>query len=181
MTAPPLSATPLLRLLSTYKALGKPADLGDHLSHYGPPPFPEVGSRDRIGEWLIRTLERSGLTGRGGGAFPTARKLRSVAASGRPAVVVVNAAEGEPLSGKDRLLLTVAPHLVLDGAALAACATGARRIIVCVHEGADTAPRVEAAAAERAQARLAPVPIEVHRVPVGYVSSEETALIQHIN
>ena len=181
MTAPAMSTAPALRLLSTYQALGRPADLRDHLSQYGPPPFPELGSRDRIGEWLIRVLEQAGLTGRGGGAFPTARKIRSVAASGRPAAVVVNAAEGEPLSGKDRLLLTVAPHLVLDGAALAAQAVGAHRIIVCVHDGADTAVRAEAAVAEREQARLAPVPIEVHRVPGRYVASEETALINHIN
>jgi NADH:ubiquinone oxidoreductase subunit F (NADH-binding) len=176
-----MSATPVLRLLSTYNTLARPADLGDHLSHYGPPPFSEVGSTERIGEWLIRTLERSGLTGRGGGAFPTARKLRSVASAGRQAIVVVNAAEGEPLSGKDRLLLTVAPHLVLDGAALAAYAVGAQRIIVCVHDGADTAPHVEAAVAERIRARLAPIPIEVHRVPGRYVASEETALVNHIN
>jgi NADH:ubiquinone oxidoreductase subunit F (NADH-binding) len=168
MTAPAMSV-----LLSGYQALGRPADLRDHLAQYGPLPFPELGSQRRR---LIQIVEEAGLTGRGGGAFPTARKMRSVAASGRPAVVVVNAAEGEPLSGKDRLLLTVAPHLVLDGATLAAYAVGARRIIVCVHDGATV--RVEAAAAERVPAS---VPVEVHRVPRRYVASEETALINHIN
>jgi NADH:ubiquinone oxidoreductase subunit F (NADH-binding) len=180
MTASAMPAALPLRLLSGYQALGRPADLRDHLSQHGPPPFPQLGSPDRIEEWLIRVVERSGLTGRGGGAFPTARKMRSVAATGRPAAVVVNAAEGEPLSDKDRLLLTVAPHLVLDGAVLAAYAVGARRITVCVHD-TGSAARLERAVAERAEARLSPVPIDVARVPGRYVASEETALVSHIN
>ncbi len=107
--------------------------------------------------------------------------MRSVAASGRPAVVVVNAAEGEPLSGKDRLLLAVAPHLVFDGAALAAHAVGARRIIVCVHGNGDAAARLETAVAERAHAGLTTVPVEVRPIPGRYVASEETALVNQIN
>jgi NADH:ubiquinone oxidoreductase subunit F (NADH-binding) len=104
-----------------------------------------------------------------------------VAASGRSTVVVVNAAEGEPLSGKDRLLLAVAPHLVLDGATLAAHAVGARRIIVCVHEADDSAVRLGTAAAERERTWPATVPVEVRRVPARYVASEETAMVNHLN
>ncbi len=44
--------------------------------------------------------------------------------------VVVNAAEGEPASAKDSALLDVAPHLVLDGAVIAARAIGAREVHV---------------------------------------------------
>jgi NADH:ubiquinone oxidoreductase subunit F (NADH-binding) len=174
------TTAPTSRLLAGYHALGRPADLGDHLSRYGPPPFPEPGSRTRVRTRLIGLVEEAGLTGRGGGAFPTARKMRSVAASGRPAVVVVNAAEGEPLSGKDRLLLTVAPHLLLDGATLAASAVGASKIIVCVHDGGSAAS-VAAALAERESARLVPIPVEVCRVSGGYVASEETALVSRLN
>lgn len=152
------------RLLSGYHALGRPAGLRDHLSQYGPPPYPELGSRARIGTWLTRLVEESGLTGRGGGAFPTARKMHAVAASGRPAVVVVNAAEGEPLSGKDRILLAVAPHLVLDGAALAAYAVRADKVIICVHDDGDSAG-LETAVAERERAGLSRVHVQVCRVP----------------
>ena len=59
--------------------------------------------------------------GHGGAWFPVAAKWRAVAeASRRRPVVVANGAEGEPASRKDALLLSRAPHLVLDGLGLAA-------------------------------------------------------------
>ncbi|MCO5993153.1 NADH-ubiquinone oxidoreductase-F iron-sulfur binding region domain-containing protein [Actinoallomurus rhizosphaericola] len=179
-----------VRLLAGYHALGRPAELRDHLAQYGPPPT-------TTGASLVQAVEEAGLTGRGGGGFPTGRKLRSVAAGRRPAVVVVNAAEGEPASAKDRALLTVAPHLVLDGAALAAGAVGAREIVVCVHaepdpgEGAEAGARrgrtrtladtVRRAVAERERARPAPVPMRVTAVLPRYVASEETSLVRWID
>ncbi len=86
--------------------------------HYGPLPWP---SRDA----LLAAVERSGLTGRGGAGFPTVRKMAAILATGRAPVVVANAAEGEPASAKDRVLLQRAPDLVLDGLKLAAHAVGA--------------------------------------------------------
>ena len=46
--------------------------------------------------------------------------------------MVVNGVEGEPASAKDRYLLAVAPHLVLDGAALAAAEVGADAVMVAM-------------------------------------------------
>ena len=78
---------------------------------------------------LIEQVELAGLRGRGGGGFPAGAKLRAVAgARGRP-IVLVNAAEGEPASFKDRTLLQSLPHLVLDGGELAARAVGADEIV----------------------------------------------------
>ena len=79
---------------------------------------------------LRERVAASGLTGRGGAAFPTAVKLDAVVRRGSRPVVVANGAEGEPPSGKDKVLLGYAPHLVLDGAVLAARAVGARRAII---------------------------------------------------
>ena len=77
---------------------------------------------------MIPVLEASGLLGRGGAGFPVGRKWRTVAErSAGGTAVLVNGAEGEPLSAKDRALMTLRPHLVLDGAQLAADAVGARR------------------------------------------------------
>ena len=81
--------------------------LGAHLEWYGELPATSPA--------LLAEVERSGLRGKGGARFPTATKLRAVAA-GRRAVVVANGTEGEPASLKDTVLTTHAPHLVLDGA-----------------------------------------------------------------
>ncbi len=84
---------------------------------------------------LVDLADAAAVRGRGGAGFPLARKIRTVAQgrglrpSKRP-VVVVNAAEGEPASAKDEALVGIAPHLVLDGAELAARALGARHIHV---------------------------------------------------
>ena len=48
-------------------------------------------------------------------------------------MVVANGTEGEPASAKDKVLLARSPHLVLDGAVLAAAITGASRAVIVVH------------------------------------------------
>ena len=80
---------------------------------------------------LVDVVTRAGLRGRGGAGFPTGTKLDAVrrsAAGGtrtrRSPIVVANGTEGEPASIKDTILLTLAPHLVLDGIVAAA---GGRR------------------------------------------------------
>ncbi len=106
-----------------------PVGLAGHTARYGPVPS-GLGRRER--EALIAEVDRAGLTGRGGAGFPTARKLAAVAA-GRTPVVVVNGTEGEPASVKDRVLMARSPHLVLDGAVLAAEVTGARTAVIVAH------------------------------------------------
>ena len=95
------------RLLHGIQAV--PMTFADHLHVHGPLPA-------RRPARLSAEIERAGLCGRGGGAFPLARKLAAVKrARGRP-TVIVNGCEGEPLSAKDALLLGRLPHLVIDGA-----------------------------------------------------------------
>ena len=83
----------------------------------------------------IEEVEAAGLRGRGGAGFPTGTKWRTVAGNASPtaaATVVVNAAEGEPGSYKDRELLARNPYRVLEGALIAAGAVGADHVIVAV-------------------------------------------------
>jgi NADH-quinone oxidoreductase subunit F len=95
----------------------------------------------RLGpDGMVEHVLAAGLRGRGGAGFPTGRKwaaVREHAAPARPATVVVNAAEGEPGSFKDRLLLRRNAHGVLEGALIAAAAVGADRIIVALKRSFD--------------------------------------------
>lgn len=132
---------------------------------------------------LVTVLEQSGLRGRGGAAFPVGRKWRTVAERRRgPAVVLANGAEGEPLSHKDRTLLAARPHLVLDGALLAALAVGADRIVLYVGEEHDAAGlALEQALVERGLGPRSRPAVDLVAAPRGYVSGEESAAVHYLN
>jgi NADH:ubiquinone oxidoreductase subunit F (NADH-binding) len=155
-----------------------PANLAEHVTRYGP--LPELRKRAERTEFFAM-VERSGLRGRGGAGFPTGRKLRAVADGRRP-VVVANGAEGEPASRKDRALLQHAPHLVIDGAAVAARAVGAEEIHFVVDRG-DRAGHAALAAALRERAGEMPRPDawRVAVLPSRYVAGEESAVVNFIN
>ena len=154
---------------------GRPASLGEHLARYGQLP------RGWNGPWreqLIAEVGRAGLTGRGGAGFPTARKLAAVAAGPDTPVVIANGTEGEPASAKDKVLLACAPHLVLDGAVLAAHMVGARSAIVVVHDAVREV--VDTAAAERRRARLDRVKVKVMTGADRFVGGEASALVNWV-
>jgi NADH:ubiquinone oxidoreductase subunit F (NADH-binding) len=148
----------------------RPLSLAEHLQLHGPSP-PDISR-------LIETVERAGLRGRGGASFPVAVKLRSVARRRGPRALLVNAAEGEPMSAKDSVLLQSAPHLVLDGAMAAAAAVGARSVVIAIADDAvATRDALRQAIGERAGNRR----LRVADVPVAYLAGEESALIAHLD
>lgn len=149
---------------------GTAADLSGHLAEHG-------SLRLQSPAALLDEVEHSGLTGRGGAGFPTARKLRAVAAGRRP-VVVANGAEGEPASSKDAVLLEHSPHLVLDGLQAAARAVGARRAVAYVEAG--PAGAVRRALDERRRAHVDPVPVQVVEAPSTFVAGQESAVVRAI-
>jgi NADH:ubiquinone oxidoreductase subunit F (NADH-binding) len=175
MTVATLAPSP--RLLASKAPPESVADLASHLAVHGPLDIPD---RDRQ-EWaerMMRAIEGSGLLGQGGAGFPTGTKWRSARRGSRSPVVVVNAMEGEPASAKDRVLLEAAPHLVLDGAEVAAAVLGASEIVVCVPDHAGSlAASIEAAIVQRTNSAQQGVPVSVQRPPGHYVSGEESALI----
>ncbi|MBI1757909.1 MAG: SLBB domain-containing protein [Actinobacteria bacterium] len=165
------------RLLAGWVDTGRPADLAAHQRRHGPLPVPAYPGRAGPHR-LIGVVDRSGLRGRGGAGFPTGRKLTAVAAGRRRPIVLANGCEGEPASRKDHVLLSVAPHLVLDGAILAAYAVGAEEAVVCLHAQDPLADTLRAAIAARSGD---PVPLRVAEVPDRYVASEASALVNFLN
>lgn len=137
--------------------------LDAHMAVHGSPP------RLTLAE-LLGLLDAAPVHGRGGAGFPLATKLRALRRNAAP-VVVVNGAEGEPASAKDRVLLSRTPNLVLDGAALVADAIGADRVVVGLTDPALQAI-ISTAAARRGDRR-----IEVRRVPARFIAGEARALL----
>ena len=180
------AAGDLPRLLPAVRDGKRAQDLAAHLARHGDLPY-----RDRIGTpaspgALIGEVEQSGLTGRGGAAFPVHRKLSAVLEAAdrrrRTPAVIANGAESEPASDKDATLLWLAPHLVLDGLQLAAEALGADTAILVTHADRehDVAGRVRQALQERLNRRLDRVPVQLAVAPARFLSGQETALVNHL-
>jgi NADH:ubiquinone oxidoreductase subunit F (NADH-binding) len=162
------ASTQLPRLLAGLRR-ERPLTMAEHVDLHGPLPR----RRD-----LIDAAAASGLGGRGGAGFPTGRKLAAVASARGGKLVLANGTEGEPVSDKDKTLLRCAPQLVLDGAVAAADAIGAREAVVTLSADAlRELAALEAAIAERRERR---VRLEVLTVPSGFVSGEETALVNRL-
>ena len=90
-------------------------------------------------------------------------------------MVVVNGTEGEPASAKDKVLMANEPHLVLDGAVVAARITGAREVYFVAHPA--VAAVVEDATRARRALRLDDVRIRVVPAADGFVAGEASAVV----
>ncbi len=143
-----------------------------HAARGALPRLPQPGA-------LLDLVEASGLTGRGGAAFPTHRKLRAVAAGGR-AIVIANGSEGEPASGKDRVLLVHAPHLVLDGIQVACHAVGAREAHLYIPREPAVMESVRRALDERRRGRGDAVQIAMVTAPPRFIAGQESAAVARV-
>jgi len=140
------------------------------------------GLQTALATWpiaVIQEVARSGLRGRGGAGFPTGEKWRAVRAVGAGSrYAVCNAAEGEPATFKDRLLLRTNPYQVLEGLAIAAYAVGAERAYIGLKEtfGPEIQALTRALGEMRDADALGGVPVEVVLGPDLYLFGEETGL-----
>ncbi|GGO95907.1 NADH-quinone oxidoreductase subunit NuoF family protein [Wenjunlia tyrosinilytica] len=172
--APPrVLAVGLPRLLAGLEFTDRLDRVG-HLTTHGT--LPALRTED-----VIALAEDIDLRGRGGAGFPFARKVRAVVESARRGdgrtAVVINGSEGEPACRKDETLLRRSPHLVLDGALLAAEALGSQEVVIGV-----TQPYVERSVSE-ALAERGPLgrSVRVEMLPERFVTGEGTALTRGLN
>jgi NADH-quinone oxidoreductase subunit F len=132
---------------------------------------------------IIAEVLASGLRGRGGAGFPTGIKWRTVRdyhAGRTPSTVVVNGAEGEPGTFKDRTIIRIDPYAVIEGALIAARAVGADEVVIATKRSFGTeVARLNAAVDEVRAAEWAPdVRVVVFEGPGEYLYGEETALLE---
>ena len=163
------------RLLAGPSADIGPERLDAHVTRLGALP------RSMARHGLVDQLDASGLLGRGGAGFPVGRKWRAMAErrSGR-AVLLANGAEGEPASFKDRVLMASRPHLVVDGAILAADAVDADHVVFYVGEEHEAAVAAMRQAIDQRRHEIGR-PVELVTAPVGYVAGEATAAVHYVN
>jgi [NiFe] hydrogenase diaphorase moiety large subunit len=141
---------------------------------------------------VLATIEQSGLCGRGGAGFPTAKKWRLCAqAPADQRFVVCNADEGEPGTFKDRVLLTHYAHSVIEGMTLCAHLLGAHKGFIYLRgEYLYLHPALEHVLADRRKKNLLGpcilgqthfnFDIDIHLGAGAYICGEESALIESL-
>jgi NADH-quinone oxidoreductase subunit F len=145
---------------------------------------------DMTPEQVVEEVKTSGLRGRGGAGFPTGNKWSFIPKTSGAKYVAVNADESEPGTFKDRELMEIEPHRVLEGVALCCYAIGAETAFIYIRgEYVEPARRLEAAIAEAEAARLlgqrcldtsTNVRIHVFSGAGAYICGEETALLESL-
>jgi len=167
-----------------------PLDLGEYLAADGYDALRQC-VLTLAPEQIIDRIDRSGLRGRGGAGFSTARKWALTrAAAGEPKFVLCNGDEGDPGAFMDRMMLEAYPHRILEGFAIAARAIGAREGYLYIRaEYALAVQRIQMAI-EQAEARGIlgekmfgsdfGLKLRVMRGAGAFVCGEETAMIASI-
>jgi NADH-quinone oxidoreductase subunit F len=139
---------------------------------------------------VIDVVKASGLRGRGGAGFPAGVKWSFIPKDRFPHYVTVNGDESEPGTFKDRELMQFNPHQVVEGAAIAAYATGATRVYHYLRGEFKSVARVLQAAIDEAYASgflgknvfgtNVELQMNVHLGAGAYICGEESALLESL-
>jgi NADH:ubiquinone oxidoreductase subunit F (NADH-binding)/NADH:ubiquinone oxidoreductase subunit E len=140
---------------------------------------------------VLRTLKTAGLVGMGGAGFPTATKWNTVRkAPGSEKYVVCNADESEPGTTKDRCILELLPHLVIEGMLICGLVTGAKTGFLYIRHEYERQQRILEAEIEncRSLGLLSnnilgtglSFELELFVSPGGYICGESSALLEAI-
>ncbi len=140
---------------------------------------------------IIEEVKASGLRGRGGAGFPTGLKwsFMPTKSDGRPNYLVINADESEPGTCKDRDIMRHDPHLLVEGALLAAFAMRAHTSYIYIRgEFIREREILQAAIDEAYDAKLIgqsnvngwDFELYLHHGAGAYICGEETALLESL-
>jgi len=132
---------------------------------------------------IVQIVKDSGLRGRGGAGFPAGKKWQSIQTSDCPTrTVVVNAAEGEPGTYKDRFIMLKNPYAMLEGMLIAAHTIGAEQCYIATKDSfTRELERLEEALTEIEETGLCNgLEITIVKGPDDYLYGEEKALLNVI-
>ncbi len=156
-----------------------PRSLDEYLLHGGGSGL--ARARGMTPAEIVREVTDSGLRGRGGAAFPTGIKWKTVLdTAADQKYIVCNADEGDSGTFADRLVMEGDPFSLFEGMAIAGLAVGATRGYIYVRSEYPHAIAVLEAALAEAEAWLDGFRIEVRKAAGSYVCGEETALLESI-
>jgi NADH-quinone oxidoreductase subunit F len=142
-------------------------------------------------EQVIAEVKDSGLRGRGGAGFPTGVKWGFVPKdSDKPKYLICNADESEPGTFKDREIIHVDPHLLIEGIIISSYAIGANVAYIYIRGEffAETEMLQKAIDEAYRKKYLGPnilssgfdLDVYLHRGAGAYICGEETALIESL-
>jgi len=141
---------------------------------------------------IFPAIKEADLRGLGGSGFPVWRKWEAVAneAPAPDKYLVCNGNEDEPGTFKDRLLLEETPHQIIEGALLAALATGINHIVFYINPDLTRSlSALQAALAQWQDGELLQLassalgrPLRMELIPGSghYIGGEETAAMEWI-
>lgn len=117
-----------IRILTQFEGVKDSRSLSVYLEHQG-----YEGLKKALtypGQDVIEIVKKSGLRGRGGAGFPTGLKWSFVPKDAPEKYLLCNNDEGEPGTFKDRYILELSPHMLIEGMAIAAFAIGAKKAYI---------------------------------------------------
>lgn len=139
-------------------------------------------SGDRDAEYLVKTMEDSGLRGLGGAGFPSGLKWKIVRNQPKPRLFAINGDEGEPGTFKDRHYLETDPHRFLEGALVAAWTCEIETVYIYIRDEYPAIRELLEQEITRLQAEnlTGGIGIVVRRGAGAYICGEESAMIESI-
>jgi formate dehydrogenase iron-sulfur subunit len=177
------------RLTFARMGITDPLSLDDYQAHEG-----YAGLRAALTlapDALVQQVLDSGLRGRGGAAFPTGIKWKTVAAAqADQKYVVCNADEGDSGTFSDRMTMEGDPYMLIEGMTIAALAVGATRGYVYIRSEYPDAVATMIEAVHRAEAAGflgadvlgsgKAFHLEIRKAAGAYVCGEETAMLESL-
>jgi formate dehydrogenase iron-sulfur subunit len=177
------------RLTFARMGITDPVSIADYEAHEG-----NKGLRAALAlkpEAIVQQVLDSGLRGRGGAAFPTGIKWKTVAAAqAAQKYIVCNADEGDSGTFSDRMTMEGDPFMLIEGMTIAALTVGATRGYVYIRSEYPDAVATMTEAIQRATAAgflgddilgsARAFHLEVRKAAGAYVCGEETAMLESL-